>query len=143
MYDKFKISITRTYLDEQLPMYKEMHPWLKNVNSQSLQQANKNLDTAFTNFFEGRADYPTRKTKRFNNSFQVTQRYKINLTKSEVYFPNVGWIKVKMHRELFSEEFIGVKAGLLFPFLAGLLFPVWPVYFSSFDSLSFPKCERF
>jgi ribosomal protein S27E len=36
-----------------------------------------------------------------------------------------------------------VKAGLLFPFLAGLLFPVWPVYFSSFDSLSFPKCERF
>jgi putative transposase len=106
MYDKFKISINRTYLDEQLPMYKELHPWLKDVNSQSLQQANKNLDTAYINFFEGRADYPKFKSKRFYNSFQVTQRYKINLTTSQIYLPNVGWIKVKMHRNLFSPEFI-------------------------------------
>jgi putative transposase len=106
MYDKFKISITRTCLDEQLPIYKETYPWLKEVNSQSLQQANKNLDTAYKNFFEGRADYPTKKTKRFNNSFQVTQRYKINLTTSQIYLPNIGWIKVKIHRELLSSEFI-------------------------------------
>jgi putative transposase len=106
MYSKFKISISKTYLDGQLLMYKEMYPWLKDINSQSLQQANKNLDTAYVNFFEGRAGYPTHKTKRFNNSFQVTQRYKINLTTSEVYLPNVGWIKVKMHRDLFTKEFI-------------------------------------
>jgi putative transposase len=106
MYDKFKISINRTCLDEQLPIYKETYPWLKEVNSQSLQQANKNLDTAYKNFFEGRADYPTKKTKRFNNSFQVTQRYKINLTTSQIYLPNIGWIKVKIHRELLSSEFI-------------------------------------
>jgi putative transposase len=106
MYDKFKISINRSYLDEQLPRYKEMYPWMKEVNSQSLQQANKNLDIAYTNFFEGRTGYPTRKTKRFNNSFQVTQRYKINLTTSEIYLPNVGWVKVRMHRNLFTEEFI-------------------------------------
>jgi putative transposase len=106
MYSKFKISISRTYLDGQLLMYKEMYPWLKDINSQSLQQANKNLDTAYVNFFEGRAGYPTRKTKRFNNSFQVTQRYKVNLTTSDIYLPNVGWVKVKMHRDLFTKEFI-------------------------------------
>ena len=106
MYDKFKISVNRNWLDKQLPMYKELYPWLEEVNSQSLQQANKNLDTAYINFFEGRADYPKFKSKRFYNSFQVTQRYKINLTTSQIYLPNVGWVKIKMHRDLFSPEFI-------------------------------------
>lgn len=106
MYGKFKISISRTYLDEQLPRYKEMYPWLKEVNSQSLQQANKNLDTAYQRFFSGLAEYPKAKKKRLDNSFQVTQRYKINLTTSQVYIPNVGWIKVNFHRDLFSDEFI-------------------------------------
>ena len=89
MYSKFKISINKNYLDEQLPRYKEMYPWLKEVNSQSLQQANKNLDTAYVNFFEGRSGYPTWKTKRFNNSFQLVQRYKINLMTSKVYLPSI------------------------------------------------------
>ena len=46
-YEKFKMSVSKTYLDEQLIRYKEIYPWLKEVNSQSLQQANKNLDNAF------------------------------------------------------------------------------------------------
>src|SRR6266566_9033271 len=33
--------------------------WLKEVSSVPLQQALRHLDTAYTNFFEGRADYPT------------------------------------------------------------------------------------
>ena len=57
-YNKFKISIGKSYLDEQLPMYKEIYPWLKEVNSQSLQQANKNLEDAYQRFFSGLAEYP-------------------------------------------------------------------------------------
>lgn len=106
MYSKFKISINRTYLDNELLMCKELYPWLKEVNSQSLQQVNKNLDIAYKNFFEGRVKYPTTKSKRFDNSFQVTQRYKINLTTSQISIPNVGWIKIKMHRDLFNPKFI-------------------------------------
>ena len=37
------------------------------------------------------------------NSFQVTQRYVINFDTSEISIPNVGWIKVKMHRKLSGE----------------------------------------
>jgi putative transposase len=37
--------------------------WLKEVSSVPLQQALRHLDTAFTNFFEGRADYPVYKKK--------------------------------------------------------------------------------
>jgi putative transposase len=106
MYDKFKISIGKSYLDEQLPMYKEIYPWLKDVNSQSLQQANKNLDVAYQRFFSGLAEYPTKKKKRFDNSFKVPQHYKINLATSKIYLPKIGWVKVKFHREIFSPEFM-------------------------------------
>ncbi len=38
--------------------------WLNEVSSVPLQQALRHLDKAFRNFFEGRADYPTFKKKR-------------------------------------------------------------------------------
>jgi putative transposase len=109
MYSKFEIGINRGYLDDllsekkELGYLKELHPWLKEVNSQSLQQANKNLDNAYTRFFKGLGGYPQRKKKKDNNSFQVPQHYKINISTSEIFIPVVGWIKLKMHRQLFKE----------------------------------------
>jgi putative transposase len=42
--------------------------WLNEVSSVPLQQALRHLDKAFRNFFEGRADYPTFKKKRNQQS---------------------------------------------------------------------------
>jgi putative transposase len=42
--------------------------WLNEVSSVPLQQALRHLDRAFRNFFEGRADYPTFKKKRNQQS---------------------------------------------------------------------------
>jgi putative transposase len=106
---EYHCNIPKSFLDAQLPILKEEYPWLKEVNSQSLQQANKNLDNAYGRYYQGLADYPTEKKKKKNNSFQVTQRYKINLTTSKIYLPNIGWVKVKMHRDLFSSEHNLVK----------------------------------
>jgi putative transposase len=108
MYSKFRISINRSYLDNLLSdkkggYLKELYPWLKEINSQSLQQANKNLDNAYTRFFKGLGGYPQKKKKKDNNSFQVPQHYKINFSTSEIFVPIVGWIKIKMHRQLFKE----------------------------------------
>lgn len=103
LYDKFRMSISKVNLDNHLLVLKEMYPWLKEVNSQSLQQANKNLDTSYQRFFQGLGGYPQRKHKKDNNSFQVPQHYKINFSISEIYVPSVGWIKIKMHRQLFKE----------------------------------------
>jgi len=78
-----------------------LFPWLKDVNAQSLQQANKDLDNAFQRFFSGLGGYPKKKSKKFHHcSFQVPQDYKINLLTSELFLPKIGWIKVKMHRNL-------------------------------------------
>src|SRR6266568_3748618 len=46
--------------------------WLKEVSSVPLQQALRHLDTAYTNFFEGRADYPTFKKKHHEQSATYT-----------------------------------------------------------------------
>ncbi len=36
----------------------ESYWWLKEVNSQTLQQALKNLDGAYNSFFKGKAEFP-------------------------------------------------------------------------------------
>ena len=53
-----RINISGFDLKRHLVILKEVYPWLKEVNSQSIQQACINLDTAFTNFFNFGFGYP-------------------------------------------------------------------------------------
>lgn len=55
-----------TYYDlaARLPALKDEFPWLKAVSSVTLQQSLRHLETAFKNFFEGHAHYPTFKKRR-------------------------------------------------------------------------------
>jgi putative transposase len=46
MYEKFRATISEFELNNHLLVLKDIHPWLKEVNSQSLQQASKNLNPA-------------------------------------------------------------------------------------------------
>ena len=93
------MSISKVYLDEQLPRYKEMYPWLKEVNSQSLQQASKNLNSAYNHFFKDKSGFPKKKSKKNSlQSFQIPQHYRIEGKK--IWIPKVGWIKIKLHRDM-------------------------------------------
>jgi putative transposase len=47
-----------------LPPLKKHYPWLSDVSSVPIQQSLRHLKRAFKNFFEGRAKYPTFKTKQ-------------------------------------------------------------------------------
>lgn len=96
--------ISKVDLDKHLLVLKELYPWLSEINSQSLQQVNKDLDNAFQRLFKGLGGYPKRKSKKYNHfSFQVPQHYKIDLSPSNIFSPKIGWIKVKMHRQLFQK----------------------------------------
>ena len=55
-------------LAAMLPALKEQFPWMRDASSVPLQQALRHLDRAFVNYFEGRADYPTFKKKRNEQS---------------------------------------------------------------------------
>lgn len=84
-----------TDLSERL---KVDHPWLKEADSQAIQQALMDLDKAYKNFFEGRADYPKFKKKHGKQSIRYPQRFKVE--GSYVYLPKVGWVKVVLHRKI-------------------------------------------
>ena len=52
--------------------------WLREVNSQSLQDSLKNLDTSFKNFFKHKKGFPKFKSKHRKNSFCVPQNVKVS-----------------------------------------------------------------
>lgn len=74
------------------------HPWLKDADSQVIQQALMDLDKAYKNFFEGRADYPRFKRKHGKQSVRYPQRFKVE--GEQVYLPKVGWVKAVLHRKI-------------------------------------------
>lgn len=74
------------------------HPWLKEADSQVIQQALMDLDKAYKNFFEGRADYPNFKRKHGKQSIRYPQRFKVE--GGYVYLPKVGWMKAVFHRKI-------------------------------------------
>lgn len=86
-------------LNTCLPALKEEHPWLKEVNSQSLQSANKNLDNAFTRFFREKKGFPRFKSKKNPvQSFQVPQHYRVDFDQKRIRFPKIGEVKTIFHR---------------------------------------------
>ena len=62
-YDGNKIKVSLFDLQKQLPDLKEELPWLREINSQSLQASIRNLDKAYSHFFNGRSNYPKYKSK--------------------------------------------------------------------------------
>ena len=59
--------------------------WLKEVNSQTLQVALRNVDTAYKNFFKLHRGFPNFKSKKSKNSFSVPQNCSVDEWK--IYIP--------------------------------------------------------
>ncbi|WP_338115230.1 IS200/IS605 family element RNA-guided endonuclease TnpB [Oceanirhabdus seepicola] len=100
VYKDKKICVKYTEQQNQLPSMKKEFVWLKEVDSTSLQMSLRNLDTAFKNFFEGRADRPKFKSRR-NNYKTYTSNFvnnNIDIKKDKIKFPKLKWIKAKVHR---------------------------------------------
>lgn len=85
----------------RLPKLKQEFEWLKDADSQVLQQSLQNLALAFDGFFAKRAKYPRFKTKHGRQSIQYPQRVKLD--GSRIYLPKVGWVKCIVHREIIGK----------------------------------------
>ena len=76
--------------------------WLKEINSQSIQKAVKNLDTAYLRFFKGLGGLPTFHKKHGKQCFHVPQF--IKLVDDKLYFPKFKeGIKINLHRPCVGE----------------------------------------
>lgn len=97
-------SLSHVDLINQLPNLKEECEWLKEVDSQALQQSVINLDKAFTQFFKHGAKFPKFKKKTGNNqSFRSPHSKCIKLKNNKIFLPKFK-TGVKIVKE---REFIG------------------------------------
>lgn len=73
--------------------------WLKEVNSQTLQQSIQNLETAYGNFFRNKSKFPSFKKKSNNQSLRVPQH--ISLKDNRIHIPKFkDGIPITLHRKL-------------------------------------------
>jgi len=74
--------------------------WLNETPSQALQQALKNLERAYKNFFEKRADFPRFKKKGVSDSFRYPQGIKLDQGNSRIFLPKLGWVRYRNSRDV-------------------------------------------
>lgn len=94
-------GLSKTAMDAMLPGLKKEHEWLGIAYSQCLQRVTFNLSSAFVNFFEGRAKFPSFKSKHSRATIQYPQNVKLDVEKSTIKFPgHLGIISTVFHRAL-------------------------------------------
>jgi putative transposase len=95
-YEQTSKSISWSELSAELTELKNKpsFEWLKEIDSQLLQQALTDCKRAFDNFFQKRAGFPKFKKKHnAHQSFRIPQRVK--LEGGLVYIPKIGWIAIR------------------------------------------------
>ena len=74
--------------------------WLSETHSQVLQQSLKDLERAYKNFFDKRADFPRFKKKGTGDSFRYPQGFKLDQANSRVFLPKLGWLRYRNSRDV-------------------------------------------
>ena len=80
-------------------------PWLKDAPVHPLQQALKDLERAYANFFAKRADFPRFKKKGQRDSFRYPDPKQIKLDQgnSRIFLPKLGWLRYRNSRKVLGE----------------------------------------
>jgi putative transposase len=73
--------------------------FLAEAHSQVLQQALKDLERAYVNFFRNRAGLPSFKKKGVHDSFRYPQGFKLDEGNSRIYLPKIGWMRYRKSRD--------------------------------------------
>ena len=101
-YKQEKKSIGNVELTNRMKSeLKAEHEWLSEVNSQSLQSALRNLDSAYTNFFRNTktVGFPRFKSRRDRQSFLCPQHCRVDFEKGTITIPKAKDISAVPHRK--------------------------------------------
>ena len=84
----------------EVTMLRSEVDWLRSCPVHTLQQALKDLDRAYQNWWAGRADYPTPRKKGINDSFRFPDPVSIKVERTgkssgRVKLPKLGWIRLR------------------------------------------------
>ncbi|EIJ80357.1 transposase [Bacillus methanolicus PB1] len=102
-YEKFKDN-KEILIKQKFPTpakYKEEFSFLKEVDSLALANAQINLQNAYKNFFEGRAEFPKFKSRKAKQSYTTNMvNGNIELKDGHIKLPKLKFVKIKQHREI-------------------------------------------
>lgn len=76
--------------------------WLSEAPTHPLQQALKDLERAYTNFFAKRAEFPRFKKKGRGDSFRYpdAKQIKLDQENSRIFLPKLGWMRYRNSRKV-------------------------------------------
>lgn len=100
-YRERKETLGNVYLTNLMKSeLKAEHDWLSEVNSQSLQSALRNLDTAYTNFFRNTkaVGFPRFKSRKDRQSFLCPQHCRVDFERGTITIPKAKDIPAVLHR---------------------------------------------
>ena len=94
LYEFFGVSLCYSQSSKVLTELKKTKTWLKEVDSKSLQQTLRDLDSAYVNFFKGKSKHPKFKSKkRSKNSYRTNHRIKVD--NRYITIPKVGKLRFR------------------------------------------------
>ena len=96
--ENHRAAFSYARLANLLPDWKREQPWLAKSPSQTLQQALKDLERSFQNFFAKRAAFPRFKKRGQSDSFRYPQGVKLDQPNARVFLPKLGWIRYRASR---------------------------------------------
>ena len=85
--------------------YKEDYPFLKEVDSLALSNAQLNRNTAFKGFFSHKTGFPKFKSKRNDQSYTTNNQGSVKFSNNDKYIsvPKCSRIRIKKHRDFYGD----------------------------------------
>ena len=103
LYQETGKTLSYTKCAADLVYFKKENPFLKEVDSISLQQALRHLDAAFQNFFRDKSvGYPKFKSKKNHHSSYSTVcvNNNLRLESGSIVLPKIGNVRMRQHRSV-------------------------------------------
>ena len=97
---------TKQSLKNTPAQYKAEYPWLKEVDSLALANAQLHLNSAYNNFFsKPERGFPHFKSKKTNKATYSTNNQKgsVRIENGRIKLPKIGFVKLKQHRSIPAE----------------------------------------
>jgi len=94
-------------------------PWLAAAPTHPLQQALKDLERAYSNFFARRSDFPRFKKKGVRDSLRYpdAKQIKLDEANNRIFLPKLGWLRYRNSRKIqgrVRNATVSLKAGKWF-----------------------------
>ena len=93
---------------ERLDILKARHGFLRECNSQSLQQTLRGLMGAYQKAFNPKisAELPTFKKKHLDHGMRIPQAFKME--RNSVYLPKIGWVAFRLSKRGSKRKILGI-----------------------------------